>query len=120
MDDAVSIPDADENLLKGCKVETFRASGKGGQHVNKTESAVRLTHFKTGIVVNCQDERSQLQNKKKCLIRLRKKLKELNYNPPKRIPTKKPHSAKENILNEKKKHSMKKQFRQKPDLDDLC
>ena len=66
----------------------------------------------------CQDERSQLQNKKKCIVRLRKKIEELNYSPPERIQTKKPQSAKENILKDKKKHSMKKKFRQKPDLDD--
>ena len=114
----VTIPDSDEDLLKECNIETFRSSGKGGQHVNKTESAIRLTHLKTGIIVNCQDERSQLQNKKKCLKRLRKKLKEFNYHPPIRIPTQKPQSAKNNILKKKKKHSMKKEFRKKPDLDD--
>ena len=114
----VKIPDSNENLLKECTVETFKSSGKGGQHVNKTDSAVRLTHLLTGIVVSCQDERSQFQNKKKCLIKLRKKLNELNIIPPKRIPTKKPISAKKNILNEKKKHSIKKKFRQKPELDD--
>ena len=118
MTETIFIPDSDEELLKECNVDTFRAGGKGGQHLNKTESAVRMTHLPTGMVVTCQDERSQYQNKRKCLIRLREKLEELNYCPPKRIPTKKTRAAKEKILQSKKKQSIKKQLRQKPELDD--
>ena len=118
MSDPVHIPDSDEDLLKECNVDTFRAGGKGGQHLNKTESAVRMTHLPTGTVVSCQDERSQYQNKRKCLLQLRGKLVALNYRPPKRIPTRKPRSAKEKILETKRKQSQKKQFRQKPEMDD--
>ena len=118
MNDPVHIPGSDEDLLKECNVDTFRAGGKGGQHLNKTESAVRLSHLPTGIVVTCQDERSQLQNKRKCLIQLRGKLEALNYRPPKRIPTREPRAAKLKTLETKKKQSLKKHLGQKPDIED--
>ena len=118
MNNPISIPDSDEELLKECNVDTFRAGGKGGQHLNKTESAIRLTHIPSGLVVTCQNERSQYQNKRKCLSQLRKKIEAMNYHKPDRILTKKPRAAKEKILQTKKKQSIKKQLRQKPAMDD--
>jgi len=113
----IILPKSDEELLKECRAESFKSSGKGGQHVNKTESAVRLTHIATGIVTYSQQERSQFLNKKLCIEKLRKKVDALNYRKPKRIKTKTPKSVKAQNQVKKKQHSAKKALRKKPKLE---
>ena len=114
----IQLPESDEELLKECDVDTFRSSGKGGQHVNKTESAVRLRHRPSGLVVTSQQERSQHRNKAICLGKLRRKVAELNYRPAERKRTRVPQSVKNRTLESKARNSLKKQLRSKPRIDE--
>jgi protein subunit release factor B len=114
----ITLPESDELLLRECEVDTFRSSGPGGQHVNKTESGVRLTHLPTGVVVSSQQERSQHVNKAIALRKLREAVDKLNYRAPKRVPTRPKRGAKERTLREKAQRSLVKQLRSKPRGDD--
>jgi peptide chain release factor 2 len=114
----IILPESDADLLRECKVETFRSSGPGGQHVNKTESAVRLKHLPSGIVVSSQQERSQHRNKVICLQKLRNKVAQLSFRPEKRVPTRIPRNAKKRTLKEKAHRSQIKRLRAKPSRDE--
>jgi protein subunit release factor B len=113
-----ALPDDDRELLDQCDVTTFRSSGKGGQHVNKTDSAVRLVHRPSGIVVISRKDRSQYMNKKECLANLRKKFAKLTKKAPPRISTKVPKIAKKKRYEVKVKTTQKKQLRKRPTAED--
>jgi ribosome-associated protein len=113
----ISLPDDDEELLAECDFEAFRASGKGGQHVNTTDSAVRLRHRPTGITVTSRESRSQWQNRITCVDKIRARVAELNVVKKVRKPTKKSKAAKRNTLVEKKKHAEKKKSRASRDWE---
>jgi peptide chain release factor 2 len=110
----ITLPESDEELLRECEVETFRSGGPGGQHVNKVETGVRLTHRPSGVVVTCREERSQHRNKSACLKKLRERVERLNYRPAKRVPTKRTRAARERTLEEKARRSRVKRLRSKP------
>jgi len=114
----IILPESDEDLLRECEVETFRSSGPGGQHVNKTETAVRLRHLPSGVVVTSRELRSQYQNKALCLQKLRRKVERLNHRPPRRVPTRIPRSAKNRTLETKARRSHIKRLRSRPSVDE--
>lgn len=114
----IVLPESDEELLRECEVETFRSSGPGGQHVNKTESGVRLRHVPSGVVVTSREERSQHRNKAHCLRKLRERVERLNHRPAKRVPTRVPRGAKNRTLEAKARRSRVKRLRSKPSADE--
>jgi len=114
----ITLPESDEELLRECQVETFRSSGPGGQHVNKTESAVRLRHQPSGVVVTSQQERSQHRNRAICLKKLREKIARLNYRAPKRVRTRVPRAVRIRTLEEKSRRGQIKRLRSKQASDE--
>jgi len=102
-----------EVLESEVRLDTFRASGPGGQHVNKTNSAIRLTHGPSGVVVIAQDSPSQFRNKEIAFTRLIEKLKRLNHVPKKRLATKPTRASKERRIGEKKTRAVVKTTRSK-------
>lgn len=115
---AFPIPASDEELLGQCRVETFRAGGKGGQHQNTTDSAVRLVHEPTGVRAAARNERSQHRNKRIALDRLRRKLEKRNEREAPRVSTKVPRKEKRRRLEEKRRRSRLKRLRDKPRRDE--
>jgi ribosome-associated protein len=100
-----------ELLEREVEVDVFRASGPGGQHVNKTNSALRLTHLPSGVVVVAQDSPSQHRNRDIAFERLAERLKKLNHVPRKRVPTRPSRAAKKRRIEAKKQVGAKKQAR---------
>ena len=112
------IPADDNALLAECRVETFRSGGPGGQHQNKTESGVRLTHLPTGISVTARESRSQHRNRQVPLARLRSALAEAMREETPRKPTKTPRSEKRKRLEEKRRRADVKRTRKKPEPEE--
>ena len=102
---------SDDALLAECDVDVFVGSGPGGQHRNKTESAVRLRHRPTGLLITATERRSQLMNRDAALQRLRDRLRALAFVPAKRVATRPSRSAKRRRIEDKKRLSQKKQSR---------
>jgi protein subunit release factor A len=100
-----------QTLAQEVRVDTFRASGPGGQNLHKTESAVRLTHFPSGVVVTASDTRSQARNRELAFERLIARLKTLNVVPKKRKKTRTPVSAKKRRLEGKRRAGSTKRLR---------
>ncbi|TVP45988.1 MAG: peptide chain release factor-like protein [Gemmatimonadales bacterium] len=109
---------SDAELLAQCRVDTFRSGGKGGQHQNTTDSGVRLTHLPTGIVVTAREQRSQLQNRRVALDRLRRKIREQQQRKKPRLGTRIPKREKARRLREKRAQSEKKARRKPPSRDE--
>ena len=108
------LPPDDEALLAECDVQVFRGTGPGGQSVNTTDSAVRLVHRPTGIVVVCRRERSQLRNKNECVRRLRARIVAAQRPVPQRVPTRPSKAAIQHRLAEKARQSARKSARKPP------
>jgi len=103
-----ALAQSDAELLAFCEESFFVGGGPGGQHRNKTQSAVRLAHRPTGLVATATERRSQLHNRAMALVRLRVRLEALAREPPVRKPTRATRASKERRLAEKKRIGQKK------------
>jgi protein subunit release factor A len=100
-----------ETLEREVVVEAFKSSGPGGQHVNKTQSALRLTHLPSGVVVMSQDSPSQHRNRETAFRRLVERLQRLNYVPKKRVATKPTAASRRRRIEGKKQRAATKRTR---------
>ncbi len=107
----------ERDLLDRCLVTTYRASGPGGQHRNKTESAVRLFHRPSGLMVTCASHRSQYRNRREALAELRRRLEARRRRRKPRLPTRPGRGQKEARLQDKQIRSRTKQLRRRVDDD---
>lgn len=98
-------------LAREVRVDTYRARGPGGQHVNRTESAVRLVHLPTGVTVTASDTRSQARNRELAFERLAERLERLSARPKTRKPTRVPLAEKRQRVEEKKRRGQAKAAR---------
>lgn len=98
-------------LQRESRIDVYRAAGAGGQHVNRTESAVRMVHLPSGVVVTASDTRSQIRNREIALERLIERLKRLNRVQRKRVPTRVPRSTKVRRMEEKRRRGETKRRR---------
>jgi len=112
------IPESDDELLAQCEVETYRSRGPGGQNVNTRNTAIRLRHHPSGLVVTSQRERSQRRNKQHAVHELRRRLEALYHEQPARIPTRVPPSARARTRKAKQKRSLRKILRRRPRVDE--
>ena len=109
---------SDEELERECSFEAFHASGPGGQGVNTADSAVRMRHEPTGIVVVSREQRSQLQNRASCLRKLRAILRTRSVPPKKRVATRPTKGSVERRLKAKRGRSDLKASRRRPSSQD--
>ncbi len=117
MADEVPVPSIEE-LEREVEVSVYQASGPGGQHRNRTYSAVRVRHIPTGIVVTCSETRSQLRNKRIALERLREILIRRSTPRKPRKATRKSRSLRQRELEAKRRRGMIKKLRQRPRRED--
>lgn len=114
----VHIPPDDAELLEQCDFEFFRSSGPGGQNVNRRETAVRLRHRPSGIVVTSRQTRTQGRNRELALAELRRRLEAMNRHRRPRIATRMSRATRERILESKREQAEKKRQRRKPGRED--